>query len=121
MLFRELLNGQISNTVLFDENSNIILSTEDNPPVELLEILNSEMEQESHDDRRMTRLRGRTLWNIRRKEISANDKYYTAFFYTQRNSPLLSEKAGPSCRVFGVTEPKTAEFHQIRQADLHNR
>ena len=106
MLFRELLNGQISNTVLFDENSNIILSTEDNPPVELLEILNSEMEQESHDDRRMTRLRGRTLWNIRRKEISANDKYYTAFFYTQRNSPLLSEKAGLSFFSFADAQKK---------------
>ena len=56
LFLRSLIRGQISQTVVFDQEGNLFLSTLDAPVPELLEMLRREL-PESHKDveRRITR------------------------------------------------------------------
>ncbi len=94
-MLRELINGQISQTVLFDTDKNVILSTVEEPSDELLSMLEDEIEEtKQQKERHITRIKNGRIYSIRAAQMEANDSPYTVFFFTQRKSPLPTDKSG---------------------------
>ena len=94
-MLRELINGQISQTVLFDTDENVILSTVEDTSDELLELLREEIaETKRQKERHITRIRNGKIYSIRGAQMEADDNRYTVFFFTQRKSPLPTDKSG---------------------------
>ncbi|MCI9649990.1 sigma-54-dependent transcriptional regulator [Oscillibacter sp.] len=95
LFLRSLIRGQISQTVVFDQEGNLFLSTLDAPVPELLEMLRREL-PESHKDveRRITRNLGGMLYAIRARQVGAGSAVYTAFFLEARKTPLSPSQSG---------------------------
>ena len=95
LFFRELIQGQISQTVVFDQEGNLFLSTPDDPKPELLELLRRELpESQLEAERRITRNLGGMLYAIRARRISSGSLTYTAFFFDARKTPLSPSQVG---------------------------
>lgn len=95
LMLRELIQGQLSQTVLFDDDKNIILSSIDEPSIDLIDMLSNEIEKTIEEpDRRITKVRNGELYSIRAQRIETDNKTCTAFYFTNRKSPLATEKAG---------------------------
>nr|WP_325299965.1 PrpR N-terminal domain-containing protein [uncultured Dysosmobacter sp.] len=93
--FRELIQGQISQTIVFDQEGNLFLSTLDNPKPELLELLRRELPESSAEaERRITRNLGGMLYSIRARRITAGSFTYIAFFFDARKTPLSPNQVG---------------------------
>ena len=93
--FRELIQGQISQTVVFDQEGNLFLSTLDDPKPELLELLRRELpESQVEAERRITRNLGGMLYAIRARRITTGSLTYTAFFFDARKTPLSPSQVG---------------------------
>lgn len=89
--FRQLLQGQIGETVVFDREGSLYLSTLENPKPGVLELLRRELpESAAAAERRVTRTLSGTLYSIRSKRIGS----YTAFFFEARKSPLPANHIG---------------------------
>lgn len=70
LFFRELIQGQISQTVVFDCRGGLVLSTLSDPAPELLELLRQELpESRRSPERRITRNLGGMLYAIRIKQV----------------------------------------------------
>ena len=93
--FRELIQGQIGQTMVFDQAGNPLLSTLDNPQPELLEMLRRELpESQIETERRITRNLGGMLYAIRARRITTGSLTYTAFFFDSRKTPLSPNQVG---------------------------
>lgn len=95
LFLRELIQGQISQTVVFDQEGSLFLSTLNDPGPELLELLRRELPECQNDlERRIFRNLGGMLYSIRARQISSGDQAYTAFFLDARKTPLSPSQAG---------------------------
>lgn len=93
--FRQLIQGQIGQTMVFDQDGNLFLSTLDDPKPELLELLRRDLpESQLGAERRITRNLGRMLYAIRARRISTGSLTYTAFFFDARKTPLSPNQVG---------------------------
>lgn len=93
--FRQLIQGQIGQTMVFDQDGNLFLSTLDDPKPELLELLRRDLpESQLGAERRITRNLGGMLYAIRARRISTGSLTYTAFFFDARKTPLSPNQAG---------------------------
>lgn len=93
--FRELIQGQISQTMVFDQDGNLFLSTLEDPKPELLELLRRELpESQVEAERRITRNLDGMLYAIRARHITAGSLTYTAFFFDARKAPLSPSQVG---------------------------
>lgn len=93
--FRQLIQGQIGQTMVFDQDGNLFLSTLDDPKPELLELLRRDLpESQLGAERRITRNLGRMLYVIRARRISTGSLTYTAFFFDARKTPLSPNQVG---------------------------
>lgn len=92
---RELIQGQISQTIVFDQEGNLFLSTLDNPKPEQLELLRRELPESSAEaEWRITRNLGGMLYSIRARRITTGSFTYTAFFFDARKTPLSPNQVG---------------------------
>ena len=93
--FRQLIQGQIGQTMVFDQDGNLFLSTLDDPKPELLELLRRDLpESQLGAERRITRKLGGMLYAIRARRISTGSLTYTAFFFDARKTPLSPNQVG---------------------------
>lgn len=93
--FRELIQGQISQTMVFDQEGNLFLSTLEDPEPELLGLLRRELpESQIEIERRITRNLGGMLYAIRARRITTGSLTYTAFFFDARKTPLSPNQVG---------------------------
>lgn len=93
--FRQLIQGQIGQTMVFDQGGNLFLSTLDDPKPELLELLRRDLpESQLGAERRITRNLGGMLYAIRARRISTGSLTYTAFFFDARKTPLSPNQVG---------------------------
>ena len=93
--FRQLIQGQIGQTMVFDQDGNLFLSTLDDPKPELLELLRRDLpESQLGAERRITRNLGGMLYAIRARRISTGSLTYTAFFFDARKTPLSPNQVG---------------------------
>lgn len=95
LFFRELIQGQIGQTMVFDQQGNLFLSTLEDPKPGLLEMLRRELpESQAEAERRITRNLNGLLYNIRARRISSGTLTYTAFFFDVRKTPLSPNQVG---------------------------
>lgn len=95
LFFRELIQGQISQTVVFDDQGSLVLSTLSDPAPELLDLLRQELpESRRVPERRITRNLGGMLYSIRIQQIDSGSVFYTAFFVDARRTPLSPNQVG---------------------------
>ena len=95
VFFRELIRGQLSKTMVFDQAGDLFLSTVDDPKPELLDMLRRELpESQLVSERRITRNLGGMLYTIRARRISTETLTYTAFFFDARKAPLSPNQLG---------------------------
>lgn len=95
LFLRELIRGQISQTVVFDTQGGLFLSTLSDPAPELLDMLRQELPQSQRDvERRITRNLGGMLYSIRIRQVGSGSSLYTAFFLEARKTPLSPNQAG---------------------------
>lgn len=93
--FRQLIQGRIGQTMVFDQDGNLFLSTLDDPKPELLELLRRDLpESQLGAERRITRNLGGMLYAIRARRISTGSLTYTAFFFDARKTPLSPNQVG---------------------------
>lgn len=93
--FRQLIQGQIGHTMVFDQDGNLFLSTLDDPKPELLELLRRDLpESQLGAERRITRNLSGMLYAIRARRISTGSLTYTAFFFDARKTPLSPNQVG---------------------------
>ena len=93
--FRQLIQGQIGQTMVFDQGGNLFPSTLDDPKPELLELLRRDLpESQLGAERRITRNLGGMLYAIRARRISTGSLTYTAFFFDARKTPLSPNQVG---------------------------
>ena len=89
--FRQLLHGQIGQTVVFDEEGDLYLSTLENPKPAVLDMLRRELpESLTVPERRAVRTLSRTLYSIRSRHIDG----YVAFFFDARKTTLCPNQVG---------------------------
>ena len=89
--FRRLLQGQIGQTVVFDREDNLYLTSQEHPRPGVLEMLRRELpESRSVAERRIARTLGGTLYSIRSQCIGD----YVAFFFDARKTPLSPSQVG---------------------------
>lgn len=93
--FRELIQGQLSQTVVFDQDGNLFLSTLNDPQPEVLELLRRELPESRRAlERRITRTLGGMLYSIRIQQINMGAVPCTAFFVDARRTPLSPSQTG---------------------------
>lgn len=89
--FRQLLQGQIGQTVVFDGAGDLYLSTMENPKPEVLDMLRRELpESRQTAERRVVRTLSGTLYSIRSRRIGS----YVAFFFAARKTTLCPNQVG---------------------------
>ena len=112
LFFRELIQGQISQTVVFDTDENLSLSTLDTPQPELLDLLRRELpESLKEPERRITRNLGGMLYAIRSKQIASGSLSFIAFFVDARKTPLSPSQVG--IRFSTRPEAESAFYNSI--------
>ena len=112
LFFRELIQGQISQTVVFDTDENLVLSTLDTPQPELLDLLRRELpESLKEPERRITRNLGGMLYAIRSKQIASGSLSFIAFFVDARKTPLSPSQVG--IRFSTRPEAESAFYNSI--------
>ena len=105
-LLRELINGQLSETVLFDDKKNVILSTIDSPKDSLISLFENEIEETKvFQERRITRNLDGMVLNIRSKTITVGNDSYVVFFFTSRKS--ITKKDKPGVEYYSFKEIQT--------------
>ncbi len=96
-MLRKLFSSQVSQTVIFNPDQQLYLSTIVNNEGNILEMLKEEINETIVErDRKITRSRNGLIYNIHAKMFPQKDKEYIAFFFTARKSPIITEKEGIS-------------------------
>ena len=96
LFFRELIRGQIGQTIVFDSQGNLFLSTLEDLRPELLELLRQELSQTQGEDQRISRSLKGMRYSIRVRHIANGALRYTAFFFDERKLPVSSHQIGIS-------------------------
>ncbi len=110
--FRQLLHGQLSQTLVFDQNGALFFSSEDNASPELVALLRRELpESRAELERRVIRNLGGMIYSIRTRQINSGSLSYTAFFADVRRSPLAPNQAG--IRFSSRPEAESAFYDSI--------
>lgn len=92
---RDLLHGQLSQTVVFDHKGNLFLSTLDAAAPELLDLLYREFPDSSRTpERRISRMVEGMLYTIYSRIARIGDEQYTAFFVEARKAPASIVQSG---------------------------
>ena len=108
LFFRQLLQGQIGQTVVFDQEGNLYLTTLENPKPGVLDMLRRELpESQTTAERRIMRTISGTLYSIRSQHIGS----YTAFFFDGRRTPLSANHVG--IRFLSKTEAESDYYASI--------
>ena len=96
LFFRQLISGQIEQTVVFDEEGNLFLSsTQEELTPELLSMLLRELpESKREPDRRISRSLGGMLYSIHSQRICSGNSMFIAFFIVARKTPLSPNQTG---------------------------
>lgn len=95
LFFRELLRGQIGQTIVLDDTGHLYLSTLEPLSQGLLDLLRRELpESKMEAERRITRNLDGMLYSIRSRRITTGSLSRTAFFFVARKSPLSPSQAG---------------------------
>ena len=95
LFFRELLHGQIGQTIVLDDNGHLYLSTLEHPSQGLLDLLKRELpESRKEEERRIIRNLDGMLYSIRSRRATSGSLSRTAFFFAARKSPLSPNQAG---------------------------
>lgn len=95
--FRDLLRGQQSQTLVFDQEGNLVLSTLEDLKPELLELLRQEFAQNQlEENQRITRSLKGMRYFIRIRRLTSGTAHYTAFFIDERKLPVASNQLGIS-------------------------
>lgn len=95
LFLRELIQGQISQTVVFDQEGHLFLSTLNDPVPQLLELLRRELPESRKElERRIVRNLGGMLYSIRARQIESGGQPYISFFLDARKTPLSPSQAG---------------------------
>ena len=110
LFFRELIRGQIGETVVFDSEGSLFLSTLDDPKPEVLELLRLELSSQGQE-RRISRTLGGMLYSIRTRRIANGSQQYTAFFFDARKLPLSPNQVG--IRFSSQAEAEAAYYSSI--------
>lgn len=93
--FRQLLQGQISQTVVLDKDGHLFLSTLKESSPELLDMLRRELpESIKESERRITRNLKGMLYSIRARHITSGSLALVAFFFTARKAPFSPNQTG---------------------------
>lgn len=95
--FRELLRGQVGQTMVFDSQGTLFLSTLEDPKAELLDVLRQELlnTKEEGNLRVIRSIKG-MRYSIRIQQIASGALEYTAFFIDERKLPVSSSQIGIS-------------------------
>ena len=95
--FRELIRGQVGQTMVFDSQGTLFLSTLEDPKPELLELLRQELQntKEAGNLRIIRSIKG-MRYSIRIRQIISGYLEYTAFFIDERKLPVSSSQIGIS-------------------------
>lgn len=95
LFFRDLIQGQLSQTVVFDSEDRLFLSTLNESRPELLELLRRELpESRQTGERRITRVLGGMTYTVRSRHVVTEDHVYTAFFFEAHRTPLSPNQTG---------------------------
>lgn len=111
LFFRELIRGQIGQTVVFDSQENLFLSTLEDLKPELLDLLRQELSQTQEGDQRISRSLNGMRYSIRVRQIASGALRYTAFFFDERKLPVSSNQMGIS--FSGRAEAEAAYYNSI--------
>jgi DNA-binding NtrC family response regulator len=111
LFFRELIRGQIGQTIVFDSQGNLFLSTLEDLKPELLELLRQELSQVQEGDQRIIRSLKGMRYSIRVRQIASGALRYTAFFFDERKLPVSSNQMGIS--FSGRAEAEAAYYNSI--------
>lgn len=112
LFFRELIHGQLSQTVVFDDSGTLYLSTLDNLTTELLDLLRRELpESWKVLERRVTRTLGGMLYSIRSRQIRSGSLSCVAFFVAARRTTLSPNQVG--IRFISRLEAESAFYDSI--------
>lgn len=112
IFFRQLLQGQIGDTVVFDDRQNLYLSTLNVIAPAMLDMLRRELpESLNEQERRVIRTLDGILYSIRARRIVSQTTTYVAFFFTFRKAPPAINQNG--IRFFTRTETESAFFSSI--------
>lgn len=112
IFFRELIRGQVGQTMVFDQKGTLYLSTLEDPKPELLEILRQELFQEAEaQHRRVIRSFKGMRYAIRIRPIQSGSLSYTAFFIEERKLPVSASQMGISYST--KTEAEEAYYSSI--------
>ncbi len=96
LFFRELIRGQIGQTIVFDSQGNLFLSTLEDVKPELLELLRQELTHAQEGDQRISRSLKGMRYSIRVRQIASGALRYTAFFFDERKLPVSANQMGIS-------------------------
>jgi len=92
LLLRRLVQNQMSQTVLFDDEKNVILSTLNDPDDKVTSMLKDEIEETKNAGvKRIIRNRAGYIYSIKAECL---EKGYTAFHFTERKSSLQQDRTG---------------------------
>lgn len=95
LFFRDLIQGQLSQTVVFDSEDRLFLSTLNESRPELLELLRRELpESRQTEERRITRILGGMTYTVRSRHVVTEGHVYTAFFFEAHRTPLSPNQTG---------------------------
>lgn len=112
LFFQDLLRGQIGQTLVFDSQGNLFLSTLDDPEPTLLEMLRQELRQSPQEkERRINRSLKGMLYSIRVKKIINGTLHYTAFFFDARKLPVSPSQVG--IHFLSKAEAETAYYNSV--------
>lgn len=112
LFFRELLHGQIGQTLVFDDDGHLFLSTLESPSPELLGLLRRELQESCKvEERRITRNLDGMLYSIRSRRVTSGSLSHIAFFFVARRVPLSPNQEG--IRFFTRPEAEAAFYNSI--------
>lgn len=108
LFFRDLIYGQLSQTVVFDSEDRLFLSNLSEPRPDILELLRRELpESWQREERRITRNLKGMLYTIRSRHVMMEGHTYIAFFFEARRTPLSPNQTG----IRFATRPEAEEAY----------
>lgn len=90
--YRQLLQGQMGKTLVFDASGELVAAIPDDTPPEILDLLRQELTQQG--ERRISRCLEGVQYTIRQRPVTSGAGPCTAFFYEARKIPLSPSQMG---------------------------
>lgn len=110
--FRQVIRGQIGQTVVFDGDGGLFFSTLEEPAEDILELLRREIPlTQGETRRRIIRNLNGMLYSIRAQRITTGSLSCVAFFFAARKSPIPFSQMG--IRFLTSPEAENAFYNSI--------